>query len=43
MEQQHKRRKIQECADQAMLILIDDVREMEAEPGSCPTTYFTIV
>ncbi len=43
MEQQHKRRKIQECADQATLISIDDVREMEAEPGSCPTTYFTMV
>lgn len=43
MEQQTKRRRIQERADRATHLSTDDVREMEAEPGSCPGTYFTML
>jgi hypothetical protein len=43
MEQQNKRRKIQERADRATHLSTDDVREMEAEPGSCPSTYFSML
>jgi hypothetical protein len=43
MEQQNKRRRIQERADRATHLSTDDVCEMEAEPGSCPSTYFTIL
>ena len=43
MEQQNKRRKIQERADRATHLSTDDVREMEAEPGSCPSTYYSML
>ncbi|KAI2497676.1 hypothetical protein MHU86_16805 [Fragilaria crotonensis] len=43
MEQQNKRRKIQERADRATHISTEDVREMEVAPGSCPSTYFTML
>ena len=39
MEQQNKRRKVQERADRATYLSTDDVRSMEAEPGSCPVNY----
>ena len=43
MEQQNKRRKVQERADRATHLSTDDVRSMEANPGCCPGSYYNML
>ena len=43
MEQQTKRRKTQERAERATFLSTEDVRSLEAEPGCCPPTYYSML
>jgi hypothetical protein len=40
VEQQNKRRKVQERANRATHLSTEDVRSMEADPGYCPGSYY---
>ena len=43
MEQQTKRRKVQERADRATHLSTDDVRSLEGVPGACPGSYYNML
>ena len=43
MEQQTKRRKVQERADRATYLSTDDVRSLEGDPGCCPGSYHSML
>ena len=43
MDQQTMRRKTQERADRATYLSTVDVRELEAEPGCCPGSYYAML
>ena len=43
MEQQMKRRKINERAMRATHLSTEDIRTLEGDPGSCPETYHTML
>ena len=43
MEQQTKRRKIQERADRATHLSTEDVRTLEGDPGCCPSSYYNML
>ena len=43
MEQQTKRRKVQERADRATHMSTDDVRSLEGDPGCCPGSYYNML
>jgi hypothetical protein len=43
MEQQTKRRKVQERADRATHLSTDDVRSLEGDPGCCPGSYYNML